>query len=292
MSLPAYLKIFSLEGKNAVITGAASEIGIGAAVAMGLASAGANVILADCVPSEEVAKNIRERTGREAISVICDVRSQESVDDMIGAAADAFKHIDILVNNAATSTTDYVRTFDMDMDDYWGRIIDVNLTGGARCTRAVTRHMMDNGIEGSVIFTSSVQGLRPLGAMGGHAYDASKAGVISFAKGCALEFADWKIRFNAVCPGLIETNLTEIWWRDRDSFKKTVHEIVPMGKAGAPEDVVGTYVYLASDASKYTTGAVIAVDGGLSGSVVYSRDMYRGGDPVLEKYYRTPTGEE
>ena len=270
-----YPDMFSLKGKTAVITGAASPYGIGASVAEAFAEAGADLVLADLKDPGEVAAGIAARTGVKAIGVVTDVTSMDSVENMVQTAVDAFGHIDILVNNAGISFPTYINTIDMDFDKHWNKVLDVNLNGTVRCTKLVARHMLENKIKGSIINTASNFGVNATGPQGGHSYSVSKAAVIMFTKCCGLEFAEFGIRVNAVAPGFLDTDITWMWRID-EAGRNWTNSKIPTGNMPGTEEIKGAYLYFASDASRYAVGTTLVVDGGMAASVMY--------DPVL----RTP----
>lgn len=242
-----------LRDKTALVTGASR--GIGKAIALALASKGANVVLIGTNSSDlnAVADEIKAM-GRGA-SVICgNVADAESVDAFVSKTIEEYGKIDILVNNAGiTRDTLLMRMKEED----WDTVLDVNLKGVFLCTKAVSRHMLKQR-HGRIINITSVVGIT--GNPGQCNYAASKAGVIGFTKSAAREFASRNITVNAVAPGFIVTSMTDVL---SDQIKENLKQQIPMGRLGLPEDVASTVLFLASDAASYITGQTIAVDGGM-----------------------------
>ncbi len=243
-----------LMGKNAVVTGASR--GLGRAIALKLAELGANVILnyrSSANSVEEVVKAIEEK-GVKALAVQGDVSSFEDAKNIIDAAVNNFGSIDILVNNAGiTKDGLLMRMKEEDFDN----VIEVNLKGVFNCTRHAVPIMMKQR-RGRIINISSVVGLA--GNAGQANYAAAKAGIIGFTKSTAKEIASRGITVNAIAPGFIQTDMTDVL---SDKVKETIMNNIPLKKLGEPEDVAETTAFLASPAAKYITGQVISVDGGM-----------------------------
>lgn len=243
-----------LMGKNAVVTGASR--GLGRSIALKLAELGANVILnyrSSANSVEEVVTAIEEK-GVKALAVQGDVSSFEDAKNIIDAAVNNFGSIDILVNNAGiTKDGLLMRMKEEDFDN----VIEVNLKGVFNCTRHAVPIMMKQR-SGRIINISSVVGLA--GNAGQANYAAAKAGIIGFTKSTAKEIASRGITVNAIAPGFIQTDMTDIL---SDKVKETIMNNIPLKKLGEPEDVAETTAFLASPAAKYITGQVISVDGGM-----------------------------
>lgn len=243
-----------LMGKNAVVTGASR--GLGRSIALKLAELGANVILnyrSSANSVEEVVKAIEEK-GVKALAVQGDVSSFEDAKNIIDAAVNNFGSIDILVNNAGiTKDGLLMRMKEEDFDN----VIEVNLKGVFNCTRHAVPIMMKQR-SGRIINISSVVGLA--GNAGQANYAAAKAGIIGFTKSTAKEIASRGITVNAIAPGFIQTDMTDVL---SDKVKETIMNNIPLKKLGEPEDVAETTAFLASPAAKYITGQVISVDGGM-----------------------------
>ena len=243
-----------LEGKLALITGGAR--GIGKAISIGLAKAGADIIInyrSSSTAAEELIKEI-EAIGRKAYMYKADVSSMEDVVALESAVSKEVGVIDILVNNAGvTKDTLLMRMKEEDFDS----VININLKGVFNCTKVFSKKMMKKR-AGSIINISSVVGIT--GNAGQSNYSASKAGVIGFTKSIAKEIGSRNITVNAVAPGFIETDMTDIL---NDEIKETYVKNIPLGKMGTPEDVSKVVEFLASDDARYITGQVINVDGGM-----------------------------
>jgi 3-oxoacyl-[acyl-carrier protein] reductase len=243
-----------LSGKTAVVTGASR--GIGRAIAIKLAKLGANVVLnyrnsVDGV--QEVVKEI-ETLGVKALSVQCDISSYNDVENMMKKCIIEFGSLDILVNNAGiTKDGLLMRMKEADFDS----VIDTNLKGAFNCTKHVSAIMLKQR-SGRIINISSVSGLT--GNAGQVNYSAAKAGIIGMTKAVAREFASRGITCNAVAPGYIATDMTDVL---PDKVKDAILGTIPLKRLGSPEDVANTVAFLASEEASYITGQVINVDGGM-----------------------------
>ena len=244
----------SLEGKVALVTGASR--GIGKAAALGLARAGADLVIASRKPPEleKAAEEIRN-VGRKCLPIAAHVGRVDDIENLVTKAKSEFGAIDILVNNAGTNPT-MAPAIDVE-ERAWDAIMNLNLKGLFFLSQAVARVMRAGG-GGKIINVSSIAGLRPDRLP---VYSISKAAVIMATKVMALEWARFNIRVNAIAPGLIKTRFSEALWNNPEILKDSL-ERTPMARVGQPEEMVGTIVYLASDASSYVTGQVIAIDGG------------------------------
>ncbi|ACD24246.1 3-oxoacyl-[acyl-carrier-protein] reductase [Clostridium botulinum] len=243
-----------LKGKCAIITGAAR--GIGKAIALKLASLGANIVL-NYRSSEEEAKIVAseiEKMGVEVLTVKGDISKLEDVENIISEAKNKFGIIDIIVNNAGiTKDTLILRMKEKDFDD----VIDVNLKGVFNCLKSITPVMVKQR-HGKIINISSVVGVA--GNAGQVNYAASKAGVIGMTKSLAKELGARGINVNAVAPGFIETDMTSVLG---EKVKEEAQKNIPLKRFGTPEDVAGVVAFLASENSNYVTGQVINIDGGM-----------------------------
>jgi NAD(P)-dependent dehydrogenase (short-subunit alcohol dehydrogenase family) len=245
---------FSLKGKVALVTGGSR--GIGKAIVIGLAKAGADVALASRkLPDlEEVAKEVKG-TGRKSLAVAAHVGKIEEINGLVGKVKDTFGKIDILVNNAATNPT-MDQAIDVE-ERAWDSIMNLNMKGLFFLSQAVARVMREQG-GGKIINVASVAGISPdLLPI----YSISKAGVIMATKVMAQQWAQYNIRVNAIAPGLTRTRFSEALWGNKDILQGAMLGI-PMRRVAEPEEMVGAVIFLASDASSYVTGQVIAVDGG------------------------------
>lgn len=247
-----------LEGKVAVVTGAAH--GIGRACAERLAGEGAEVMLADIDVDEGQAA--AEAIGASAIFARTDMRDLSSVSATVEQAVAQFGGVDILVNNAAVAVNGVVDEID---EDRWSTVIDMNLTGVWRGMKACAPHMRARG-GGSVINMSSVQGMR--GFRGWPAYAAAKGGVNALTIQSAVDLAPAGIRVNAVAPGTILTPMNERIFADLPdggaALKEEWNNAHPMGRFGYPGEVADAVIFLASERSSFITGEIIRVDGGLA----------------------------
>jgi NAD(P)-dependent dehydrogenase (short-subunit alcohol dehydrogenase family) len=245
---------FSLNGKVALITGASR--GIGEAAAVELARHGADVVLASRkLPDlEKVAQRVTT-LGRKAVPLAAHVARTEEIKNLVGKTLEAFGKIDILVNNAATNPTmDQALSVD---ERAWDAIMNLNLKGLFFLSQAVARVMKEKG-GGTIINVSSIAGISPdLLPI----YSISKAGVIMATKVMAQQWAQYKIRVNAIAPGLTKTKFSEALWNNPDILKMAMGQ-TPMARVAEPEEMAGAIVFLASEAASYITGQVIAIDGG------------------------------
>ena len=243
-----------LKGKVAIVTGGAR--GIGKSIAIRLASAGANVVVADVL--EEIAKSTAEeisQKGIEAISIGVDVSSLSSVEKMVKKSLDKFGRIDILVNNAGVTRDSLIMRM---KEEDWDLVLDINLKGAFNCTKVVSPIMMKQR-SGKIVNIASIVGIS--GNAGQANYSASKGGLIALTKTCAKELASRQINVNAVAPGFIQTSMTE---RLPAEVKEKLSSQIPFGKIGKPEDVANAVLFLVSEEAIYITGEVIKVDGGMA----------------------------
>ncbi len=244
--------LFDLSGKVAIVTGAGR--GLGKAMAKGLAKAGADIVAADVLDTEDTVKEVKG-TGRKAFGINVNVLSEADIKNMVIKTTGTFGKVDILVNNAGIFRTSGAE--DMKTDD-WDAVMDINLKGQFLCAREVAPHMIRQR-AGKIINISSVAGICSF--PGSAAYNSSKAGLILLTKTLAAEWGRYNIQVNAICPGLFETEMTRDFTQD-NSFMQTIRDRVPLSRAGVPEELAGTAVYLASKASDYLTGHALVVDGG------------------------------
>lgn len=243
----------SLKDKVALITGASR--GIGRAVALALAEAGAKVALCSrSTPTDDLAREIAS-LGGETLSFALDVSQADEVEPMFETILARWERLDILVNNAGiTRDTLLLRMKESD----WDEVIQVNLKSAFLCTRAALKPMLKQR-WGRIINISSVSGIT--GNAGQGNYAASKAGLIALTRSIALEVGSRSITCNAVAPGFIETDMTSGL---SDEIKRKAQERVPLGRFGQPEEVANMVLFLSTDAAAYITGQVMVVDGGLS----------------------------
>ncbi|RQW06864.1 3-oxoacyl-[acyl-carrier-protein] reductase [candidate division KSB1 bacterium] len=245
--------MITLEGKVALITGAAR--GIGAAIAFKLADFGCRVTLSDIdvVGAEKTAQEIKN-SGGEAAALAADVARLTQAENLIKETIDKFDKIDILVNNAGITRDNLLMRMS---EAEWDAVLAVNLKGTFNCTKAVIRPMMKQR-SGKIINISSIVGV--IGNAGQANYAASKAGVIGLTKSVAKEVGSRNIQVNAVAPGYILTEMTKDL---PESAKEAFLTVIPLQRAGHADDVANTVLFLASPLSDYITGQVLHVDGGM-----------------------------
>jgi NAD(P)-dependent dehydrogenase (short-subunit alcohol dehydrogenase family) len=245
----------SLEGKVALVTGGGS--GLGALTAQAFCSAGADLILVGRTAQklEKVAAEIRA-AGRKAVSVTGDVTDSKSVADMVRRAVAAMGRIDILVNNAGVISPKPL----VDLtDEDWRAVMDTSATGAFYCMRAIAPLMMAQR-SGRIINMGSILSLR--GMANRTAYSSAKAAMANLTRSAAFEFGPYGVTVNALAPTVIVTDLNRELVRTQPQLYKSVLDRMPLGRLGAPEDLAGALVFLASPAAAFITGQVICVDGG------------------------------
>jgi NAD(P)-dependent dehydrogenase (short-subunit alcohol dehydrogenase family) len=250
-------QLFDLSGRVAIVTG--GSIGLGRQMAEGLAEMGAHVVL--CARKQERCQQAAEellQLGVKAIALGCDVKSPDSIQEMVDATVSQFGRIDVLINNAGISWGAPVE--EMRLED-WNKVIETNLTGTFLCAQAVGKVMIRQG-RGKIINIASVAGLggapAELPAIG---YHASKGGVISFTKDLACKWAAHNIQVNAIAPGWFPTHMSN---RVLEHHEELFLSHIPLRRFGNEHDLKGAAVFLASAASNYVTGHVLVVDGGQS----------------------------
>ena len=246
---------FDLTGRSALVTGASR--GIGRAVAVGLAAAGADVVLSgrDLAALEQTRQDV-EATGRRAVVLPADVTDPQACVRLVEDAVAALGHLDVLVNNAGGSS--YMGAFTDLRFNGWEKTMRLNVDSIVHLSQAAGRHMVARG-SGSVINVASTAGLKATPLLA--AYGASKAAVISLTRTCASEWGPSGVRVNALCPGWTRTDLNADLWGGADGGHPFVAGQALQRWADVQE-MVGPVVFLASDASSYMTGQVLVVDGG------------------------------
>ncbi|HSW58178.1 MAG TPA: glucose 1-dehydrogenase [Dehalococcoidales bacterium] len=250
-------KIFNLNGRTALVTG--GHGGIGQAIAVGLAEAGADVIVAsrNLEALKPVAAEIESR-GKKSLAVSVDVASEKQVSAMVETVLKSFKRIDILVNGAGLAIRKPADSFPI---DEWQKVMDINTRGTFLCCQAVGKVMLKQK-SGKIINISSVRGRYGLPA-GYAAYCASKGAVDTLTRTLACEWAKHNILVNAVAPTVVETELTKELLADPE-YAKTMKARIPMGRWALTADIVGPVIFFASDASNFVTGQILYVDGGVT----------------------------
>jgi NAD(P)-dependent dehydrogenase (short-subunit alcohol dehydrogenase family) len=249
--------LFDLTGKVAVVAGGAG--GIGHAQALGLADAGADVVVASrhMEHLEEVAKEIKAK-GRKALAVSVDVVQEQSVADMVKHILKEFPRIDILVNAAGLAIRKPADSFPI---DEWQQVMDINARGTFLTCQAVGRGMIEQR-SGKIINLSSVRGRYGLPADYA-AYCASKGAVDTLTRTLACEWAKYNVLVNALAPTIVETELTRTALADPE-YAKRMKSRIPLGRWAMPEDIVGATVFFASSASDFITGQILYIDGGVT----------------------------
>jgi NAD(P)-dependent dehydrogenase (short-subunit alcohol dehydrogenase family) len=247
--------LFSLEGKKALVTGASR--GIGQVIAVAFARAGADVAIAARTPEglAATAKQIND-LGRQAVEIPVDLSSQQAAEDVVRTSIEELGHLDIVVNNAGGSS--FMVPFLNMRQSGWEKVLRLNLDATMWICQAAGAHMTARG-SGSVINVASVAGLAAAPFLA--PYGAAKAAVVSLTKTLASEWGRSGVRVNALCPGWTATDLNRILWDTPDGGAATIATI-PMARWGKPEEMAGPAVFLASDASSFMTGQVLAIDGG------------------------------
>lgn len=244
---------FSLEGQIAVVTGAGQ--GIGKAVAIALAQAGADVVVNDhseLAGAQDTARQIQQ-AGRRSLVIKADVANQDQVKAMVEQIIEEFGRVDILVNNAGINIKKVAEEMD---EETWNKVIDVNLNGTYHCCKEFGKYMIERK-QGKIINFSSICGVCILRNDFQLAYHASKGGVVLLTKALAEEWSKYNIRVNSVSPGYTQTNMCP-------TGAPGDVNIIPMGRKAEPAEMGGAVIFFASDASGYITGQNLCVDGGYS----------------------------
>lgn len=248
-------ELFDLTGKVAIITGASR--GIGLAIAETYSAAGAKVVLSSRHQDAlDAAASQIQAAGGEALPIAAHTGSEEAVSALVKEVINIYGGVDILVNNAGTNP--HYGPILTAEESHWDKILDVNLKGYFRMVKACVDSMRARG-GGKVINVASISGLRAAPGLG--IYSVSKAGVLMLTQVLAVELARDNIQVNAIAPGLIKTKFSRALWETPDASDYAARGI-PQGRIGMPEEVTGIALYLASEASSFTTGGHFVVDGG------------------------------
>ena len=247
-----------IKGKVAIVTGAGG--GVGKAISKRLSSQGCKVIMLgrDRTKLQKAASEIGNK--KNTMTVIADITKEAEILSAIDQTINSFDKIDILVNNAGI-INDPVPFHEM-TEDQWDDLVKTNLFGMFRITKAIIPIMMKNG-GGNIVNISSVLGIRSIPRVPLSVYAVTKAGVIMFTRSIAVEYGQYKIRCNCVAPSTIRSSIIEPYLQDEEA-KKVLESTFPLRVIGEPEDISGAVAYLCSDDSKWVTGTVLMVDGGLS----------------------------
>ncbi|MCX6000698.1 MAG: 3-oxoacyl-ACP reductase FabG [Chloroflexi bacterium] len=246
---------FSMKGRVVLVTGGGR--GIGKAIALGFARAGADVVVASRTASDldKVAREI-EALGGHALAVQADIAVKSQVDNMVAKALDRFGTIDVLVNNAAINV---MRPLVDLREDGWDKVMNVGLKGYFLCSQAVARVMMARK-SGNIISIASDSAVKAAPMLG--AYSISKAGVVMLTQVFAVELAPYGIRVNAIGPGMVKTGFSQPLWSDPNMLKM-IENNTPLRRLAEAEEIASVALFLASDAASYITGQTIYADGGI-----------------------------
>jgi len=250
-----------LKGKSAIVTG--GRRGIGKAIALAFAGAGADVAICDIVSEDGLLRRTKEeldKLGSRSLALRTDVSRRADVQNLINTAVDALGKIDILANCAGVWIPG--QTLIECMDEDWDRVIDTNLKGTFLCCQSAGRIMVGQK-SGVILNLSSQVGLTP--GAGAGAYPVSKAGIIMLTRQLALELAAFGIRVNALAPGIVKTEFNAAFWKEPEMEKRSAG-MVPLKRLAECEDIAQAALFLASDQASYITGDVLCVNGGWSPS--------------------------
>lgn len=250
---------FHLDGRRAFVTGGSR--GLGFAMAKALAEAGADIVLSgrDAASLEKAADAIRP-TGRHCATLQGDMSTPETCEALVERVCREHGPIDILINNIG-GRRDPTPVVEM-TTERWRELVELNLTTTFVCTRIVGKAMIERGQGGRIINIASINAFVAGQNIGGRHYEAAKAAVLQFTRATAADWAPHGITLNAICPGVFMTEANQRWARERPEVIDGIVERTPMKMTGEPEDLGPLAVYLASDASRFMTGAALVIDGG------------------------------
>jgi NAD(P)-dependent dehydrogenase (short-subunit alcohol dehydrogenase family) len=250
---------FSLKGRTAIVTG--GERGIGREIAVAFSELGANIAIAGMdIDAAKGAKELIEKNGVRAIFIETDVTDEKKAQNAVQKTVDEFGKLDILVNNAGMNKS--INAEEMPAEVY-RKIIDVNMTSQFIMSKAAAKFMIPQN-KGSILNVASMSAYAVNRPQCQVAYNSSKAGVVMITKSLATEWAKYNIRVNAIAPGYMLTPLTKHRFEGENPVTDTWLELTPMGRVGTPDELTGMAVCLVSDASTFTTGSVVVIDGGYS----------------------------
>ncbi len=249
--------MLDLNNKTAIVSGGSK--GIGKAIAMKLAQAGANVVICSRKKKILILRLMKQnQMDSTLIPIECNTSDKESIQSVVDHTLEKFNGVDILVNNAAANP--YYGPILNSEDSHWDKIFDVNVKGYFNFAKACSKTMIDNN-SGKIINVASIAAKTPLEGLG--VYNISKAAVVMLTKVLAKELGEYNINVNTLAPGLIKTDFSKALWENEDTHNKIVKSI-PQGKMGSPDDISGMALYLASEASDFVTGSIFTVDGGIT----------------------------
>jgi len=253
-------ELFDLGGKVALVTGGGR--GLGEQMAHGLAEAGAAVALASRneAACAEVARELNERWGVRTLPVRLDVTSESEVRAAVDTIEGEMGPIDLLINNSGTSWGAPAAEMPLEA---WNRVMDTNVTGAFLCSREVGRRLIERKAAGAMVNIASIAGLKgtPPEMLDAVGYSASKGALIALTRDLAVKWARHGIRVNALAPGFFRTKMSE---KVLDRAQEALRRVVPMGRVGGEDELIGAALFLLSPAAGYVTGQVLAVDGGLA----------------------------
>ncbi|MGJ8454423.1 2-dehydro-3-deoxy-D-gluconate 5-dehydrogenase KduD [Pseudothermotoga sp. U03pept] len=249
------MESFSLAGKVAIVTGASK--GLGQAMAIGLAEAGADVVgVSRTIEQQEQTKRSVEALGRRYLGIEVDLRELNKIGTIVDVTIEQFGTVDILINNAGIIKRAPVSEYS---EEDWDEVLDVNLKSVFLLSQRFARYLIEKQKKGKIINIASMLSFQ--GGIYTTAYTVSKHGILGLTRVLANELAKYGINVNAIAPGYMVTDNTEALRKDEKRYNEILSRI-PMGRWGMPEDLKGAVVFLASEASNYVTGSVIVVDGG------------------------------
>lgn len=248
--------LFDLTGKTAIITGASSGLGVQFAKALGKQGADIAIVARRVEKLNKVKEEIRD-LGVRCIAVKCDVLDNEEIKEAVAKVIEEFGKIDILVNNAGIGLYDHA---EVQSDEIWEKMIGTNLSSVYYFAREVGKHMIDNQY-GKIINIGSIHSTVAMPGLPLSAYCTTKGGVVMMTKALANEWAKYNITVNAIGPAYFESEMTAKVMGN-DSFNQLIKTYCPMGRTGKTGELDGAIVYFASDASSYTTGQILTIDGG------------------------------
>ena len=248
----------NLTGKVALVTGGGR--GIGKAITQRLAASGANVVIASRKMEnlEATVKEFASLPGK-TIPIACHVGRKEQLENLVKETETRLGPVEILVNNSATNIGQGP-ALQAD-DEMLDKMIEVNIKSAFRLVRLIVPRMIERKSGGSIINIASIAGLRP--QPGGLLYSFTKAGLLMMTRSWAQEFGPFNIRVNAIAPGLIQTDFSEMFWKN-DTWRKRFEQLAPLNRIGQSEEIAGMALYLASDEASFVTGQVMVVDGGIT----------------------------